>query len=212
MSGRWQRQYGTEENEDVEDDFQVIYQRGFIAQYDPSTFSFKKPISAVRCWFITAALIISVVVVTIVSISLAAPDETQSITKESDFSFLQSAVQSDASLLTCSLDSIRLIASNEYGVYSGPYPYLTENGGMQLVEPYKTTELLLNGAETCMGGTSILQWQIYDSQSKLVFSSKSTKPSTAIKLVRTGNYAITVKLSARAVKAQTFYTGKITCK
>ena len=212
MSGRWQRQYGTGENEDVDDDFQVIYQRGFIAQYDPSSFSFKKPISAVKCWFITAAIIVSVVVVTVVSVSLASPGDTQSIATESDFNFLQSAVQSDASVFSCSPNIIRLSASNEYGEYTGPYPYLTENGGMQLVEPYKSTVVVMTGAETCMGSTSILQWQIYDAQSKVVFSSKSTKPLITIKLVRTGNYAITVKLTTRAVKAQTLYSGKITCK
>lgn len=208
----WQSQYGTRDHDDAEDDFEVIYQRGFIAQYDPSIFRLKRPISAVRCWFITAAIIVSVAVVTILSISLASPDESQSIVNRSDFSFLQSADQSK-SAATCSRDAISLSVSNEYGTYTGPYPYLTANGGMQLVEPYKATTLVLNDPSSCIRTGATLQWQIFDSESKeLIFFTKSNKLSTSIKLVRTGNYEIVVKLSSRSSTPTIFFTGKITCK
>ena len=36
-------------------------------------------------------------------------------------------------------------ASNEYGVFEGPYPWLQDVPGTQLVEPYKVTNFVLSG-------------------------------------------------------------------
>ena len=43
-------------------------------------------------------------------------------------------------------DDISLIASNEYGTFSAPYPWMSEVLGTQLVEPYKESILTLSGS------------------------------------------------------------------
>lgn len=42
-------------------------------------------------------------------------------------------------------DELSISASNEYGSFSAPYPWLYEVSGSQLVEPYRATTLALSG-------------------------------------------------------------------
>ena len=45
-----------------------------------------------------------------------------------------------------SSSAISLTASNEYGTFSAPYPWMTDVLGTQLVEPYKESILTLSGS------------------------------------------------------------------
>jgi hypothetical protein len=47
--------------------------------------------------------------------------------------------------------AMNLIASNEYGTFKAPYPWMTDVPGTQLVEPYKTTTLTLTGTAVDSG-------------------------------------------------------------
>ena len=56
--------------------------------------------------------------------------------------------QSAAKLTKLDADAqIRITASNEYGIYNGPYPWLA-NVGSLLVEPYKLTTLSMTGMDS----------------------------------------------------------------
>jgi hypothetical protein len=47
--------------------------------------------------------------------------------------------------LSADITQVLITASNEYGVFSGPYPWMADVAGTQLVEPYKDTTLTLSG-------------------------------------------------------------------
>lgn len=55
--------------------------------------------------------------------------------------------------------TLTLTASNEYGAFLGPYPWMTEVVGTQLVEPYKNTTLTLSGSAVD-SGLLIFKWDI----------------------------------------------------
>jgi hypothetical protein len=42
-------------------------------------------------------------------------------------------------------DDLNIFATNEYGHFTGPYPWMETSPGMQLVEPYKDSTLTLRG-------------------------------------------------------------------
>jgi hypothetical protein len=57
----------------------------------------------------------------------------------------------ESSTDTAATLALNLIASNEYGTFKAPYPWMTDVPGTQLVEPYKTTNLTLTGTAVDSG-------------------------------------------------------------
>ena len=55
--------------------------------------------------------------------------------------YLSSDANADPDIPLLSTDELRLTATNEYGVYDAPYPWLRDGTGAQLVEPMKRTTL-----------------------------------------------------------------------
>lgn len=56
-------------------------------------------------------------------------------------------------------DEISFVATNEYGQYSGIYPWLDDVPGSQIVEPYKKTTLTASG-RLVSKGSSVFFWEI----------------------------------------------------
>ena len=68
---------------------------------------------------------------------------------------------------SASISVINLIASNEYGTFKAPYPWMTDVPGTQLVEPYKTTTLTLTGTAVDSGLYSF-KWIIEGFDGKMI--------------------------------------------
>lgn len=81
-------------------------------------------------------------------------------------------------------------ASNEYGTFTAPYPWLEDVIGSQLVEPYKQTTLTITGAYST-GCT--YDWNLnYPSSESPMLWSEST-PLSSITLTQTGTYSLTLE-------------------
>ena len=61
--------------------------------------------------------------------------------------------------MTVTPSILTMTASNEYGVFLGPYPWMTQIVGTQLVEPFKNTTLSLSGSSVA-SGLYIFTWDI----------------------------------------------------
>lgn len=87
---------------------------------------------------------------------------------------------------------VHLRASNEYGVYQAPYPWLLNNNNTDLVEPFKSTTLSLLGVpqQACSGLEYL--WRInYMNGSSLYFAHTSVPHLTLI-LSTVGVFAIEI--------------------
>lgn len=83
-------------------------------------------------------------------------------------------------------DELYVTATNEYGKFSAPYPWLEEVAGSQLVEPYKTTTLTLTGS-LAEDSSNKFVWVVdgFDNQ-------ETTTPSVDMVFTTIGNYNIHV--------------------
>lgn len=86
-----------------------------------------------------------------------------------------------------SSEVLSLVASNEYGVFEAPYPWLTVDPGAQLVEPYKLTTLTLLGSAVDSGLYSF-DWNVTDLEHD--FLDKSTVQS--VMFTQTQNYTVSI--------------------
>lgn len=87
---------------------------------------------------------------------------------------------------------VHLRASNEYGVYEAPYPWLLNNNSTALVEPFKSTTLSLLGVpqQACSGLEYL--WRInYMNGSSLYFAHTSA-PQLTLTLNTVGVFAIEI--------------------
>lgn len=55
--------------------------------------------------------------------------------------------------------SVHIVASNEYGVFRGQYPFFDVYAGSQLIEPFKQTTITLHGS-LVESGLYTFQWQL----------------------------------------------------
>jgi hypothetical protein len=67
----------------------------------------------------------------------------------------------DPSLKYASMDEMSVIATNEYGRFDAPYPWMNEIEGTQLVEPFRDTQLELVGSVVASGQYTF-QWNLTD--------------------------------------------------
>lgn len=87
---------------------------------------------------------------------------------------------------------VHLLASNEYGVYQAPYPWLLNSNSTDLVEPFKSTTLSLLGVpqQACSGLEYL--WRInYLNGSSLYFAHTSS-PQLTLTLSTVGVFAIEI--------------------
>ena len=100
------------------------------------------------------------------------------------------AFQFSAKITTLTTDSqIGIIASNEYGVYNGPYPWLA-SAGSQLVEPYKLTTLSVTGMDSA-DSSVYYQWILPANLTKVSADSRLSKCN--ITATDVGKYNIRVE-------------------
>lgn len=93
------------------------------------------------------------------------------------------------SLLLTEASQLRIIASNEYGVFEGPYPWLEDVLGSQIVEPYKLTELTI--ASSIAADFPVhYKWQFSDDV--VPDSSVLCDEQCSITLTKVGNHNVTV--------------------
>ena len=64
-------------------------------------------------------------------------------TKASDIDIF--AIPDSSHIILASTDDASISSLNEYGAFAGPYPYLTETPGSQMIEPYKASTISLSG-------------------------------------------------------------------
>jgi hypothetical protein len=67
-------------------------------------------------------------------------------------------------------DDLNIYATNEYGHFEAPYPWMSSVAGMQLVEPYKTSNLKLQG-NYVDSGKYLFNWVIEDYDTTSWFTS-----------------------------------------
>lgn len=127
-------------------------------------------------------------------------------------SFYDSTVSNSISTQISSLKSstsdllaIDLIASNEYGTFKAPYPWMTDVLGTQLVEPYKTTNLTVTGTAVD-SGLYRFEWIIEGFHGKL----KDGASSQTIVVTEPKVFPVTInaylKSDAHSVAALTYST------
>ena len=221
MESVWNRQYGSRDETDDEYGYQSVY-RGD----QKNTTNFRK--RATRCWIVTASLIVVSVLVVVLSLGLTtSQSRSDTVLSESDSLLVTDQVDyfpasrpqqaQDPCIPTAS--EVGLRATNEYGEYTGPYPYLIKEKNTVLVEPYKNTLLELVGYGTCSSGQ--LLWEIRIQGSKdsiIIFSSSTLDPQTKIELKSTGRYMLTVSTAdggrgkGRSSGRTTIFSGTIFCK
>lgn len=88
---------------------------------------------------------------------------------------------------TSSSEMLSLIASNEYGLFEAPYPWLAVDLGAQLVEPYKLTTLTLLGSAVESGLYSFY-WNISGFEHNFVDNSTVQY----VTFMETQNYTISI--------------------
>lgn len=97
-----------------------------------------------------------------------------------------------------SCSSISLQASNEYGVFTAPYPYL-ENGEL-LIEPYKTTTVVarIAGIDNLDTTGFILKWKIG--------SNEYEGPTISVVLTTTGTFDVSIDVYEKGAYVCTYYS------
>ena len=109
--------------------------------------------------------------------------------------------------------TLTMTASNEYGIFLGPYPWMTQTVGTQLVEPYKNTTLTLSGSSVA-SGLYVFSWNITGFESE--FTAKSLG-ELAIVFQDPKIYNITITAYLASDKnctgtAQYTYSTRLICK
>lgn len=114
---------------------------------------------------------------------------------------------------TTSLD-LSITASNEYGAFTAPYPWMDDVPGTQLVEPYKTTTLSLSGSYAVSGQYSY-EWIISgvnEDYTSTSFSSKTNDLNVLIRLHEPGRYAVKINVFDKSNSYVTTYKTRLVCK
>jgi hypothetical protein len=114
-----------------------------------------------------------------------------------------------------SFKDFHIIASNEYGVFVGdPYPWMQDVEGTQLVEPYKTTSLTLDG--TIIDKDSHYVWNIkLDSKVTKIENFRGTLANTANQTLvfqQVGIYTVTVVVFNKKGDQTYSYVSRLVCK
>lgn len=103
-----------------------------------------------------------------------------------------------------------IIATNEYGAYVGPYPWLNTIPGSQIVEPHKLTMLTAIGASSTKA-ISYYQWSFSDKVSAELPSS-SDSGQCNITITELGNHNVTVEAYDKTNKLISSFSTLLICK
>jgi len=108
--------------------------------------------------------------------------------------YLSSDANADPDIPILSTEELRLTATNEYGVYDAPYPWLNDGTGAQLVEPMKRTILTASGPfvdnRPEEAGELSFNWLIERYEGDV----STHKSFIDISIARPGNYDIRVQV------------------
>ena len=86
-------------------------------------------------------------------------------------------------------NKLLITATNEYGAYEGPYPWLDTIPGSQIVEPHKLTMLTaINSAPAT--SISFYRWSFSD---KVVIQQNSSSRQCNVTITALGNHDVTVE-------------------
>ena len=129
--------------------------------------------------------------------------------------YLSSDAGVDPDIPMLSTEELRLTATNEYGVYDGPYPWLRDGSGAQLVEPLKRTTLTASGPFLNRNGGEELEfvWQVdgYGGDGGTLMSMR--KSYVEVTLARPGNYDVRVQLLSKTTgQTLAVYTTRLLCR
>ena len=125
--------------------------------------------------------------------------------------YLSSDARSNPDIPTLSTDQLRLTATNEYGVFDAPYPWLQDGTGSQLVEPFKLTTLTASGpfVDQYPPDDLSFNWLI----EKYEGDQSSHKPYIDVTLKRSGNYDIRVQvMNKHTNQILAVYSTRLMCR
>ena len=106
-------------------------------------------------------------------------------------------------------------ATNEYGYYDGSnYPWMSEISGTQLVEPYKSTLLTLNGLET--DDEFVYSWTIVNenglNNTKDFVNQNESSNTLSLVFQNAGIYSLDILLSNTTGYVKYSYSTRLVCK
>ena len=104
----------------------------------------------------------------------------------------EEALQGSDNVYVASTSEMYVEASNEYGVYDAPYPWLYEVAGTRLIEPYKETSLVLSGSIVTDNADYKYQWSIEYKSVAIDNHLAYGGVQQTITLTEPGTYALTV--------------------
>lgn len=120
--------------------------------------------------------------------------------------YLSSDANADPDIPILSTEEFRLTATNEYGVYDAPYPWLNDGTGAKLVEPMKRTILTASGPfvddRPEEAGELSFNWLIERYEGDV----STHKSFIDITITRPGNYDIRVQVISTLHHNTTHYT------
>lgn len=132
-------------------------------------------------------------VVTVIVVALFAVIPKPLLYNSTQANSLGSHMSSYKSSNNAATSVMNLLASNEYGTFTAPYPWMTDVPGTQLVEPYKITNLTLTGTAVDSGLYSF-EWIIKDFNGEM----KDGAATQSIIVTETRIYQITVNAYLKA--------------
>lgn len=103
---------------------------------------------------------------------------------------------------------IGITASNEYGIFAAPYPWLA-GGGSQIVEPYKVTTLSVTGMESA-DSTVHYQWTLPANLTKVNVNSRGNQCN--ITAAEVGKYYIKVEAFDVSDSLVATFSATLICK
>jgi len=112
---------------------------------------------------------------------------------------------SSSDIVTATSDEIYITATNEYGQFTAPYPWMNDVAGTQLIEPYRETTLTLTGTYAESEGYSFV-WVIEGLDTTL----EGTSPT--LTLTDVGKYTVNVHAYNADGDYQATYSTLFICK
>lgn len=94
---------------------------------------------------------------------------------------------------TAANDQLIIIATNEYGIYEGPYPWLDNIPGSQIVEPYKLTTLTTSMDSMSPKSIAFYRWTFSENVTVVGHHNDSNTGQCNITIAELGNHDVTVR-------------------
>lgn len=164
-----------------------------------STEAYKKIFSVLTFLFIG--------VFSIIGIALLYPDVNNSSRNvvQTAPKFNSFSVPSYSELVLISTDMLDIVASNEYGIFEGPYSFITDTAGSKLIEPYKKSLIEVTGI---YAEDSIYRFEwVVEGSTDILFGS-------SVDIVKTtpGTYTLQIHVFHSTMGYTATFTTKLFCK